>query len=68
MTGVKAFIRDSMPKSWEQALLDHKCIDKFIEQFYQGIAEEKNSVDQDIILNNTYNDCKGLLQLSSIIY
>ena len=42
MTGVKAFIRDSMPKSWEQALLDHKCIDKFIEQFYQGIAEEKN--------------------------
>lgn len=32
------------------------------------IAEEKNSVDQDIILNNTYNDCKGLLQLSSIIY
>ena len=42
MTGVKAFIRDSMPKSWEQALLDHKCMGKFIEQFYQAIAKPKN--------------------------
>ena len=30
------------------------------------IAEEKNSVDQEIILNNTFNDMQGLLQLGQI--
>lgn len=30
------------------------------------VAEKKNSVDQDIILNNTYKDLTGLLKLSLI--
>ena len=42
MTGVKAFIRDNLPKSWEQALRDKKCLGCFIEQFYQAIAKPKN--------------------------
>ena len=42
MTGVKAFIRDNLPKSWEQSLRDYKCLGSFIEQFYQAIAKPKN--------------------------
>ena len=39
---VKKYIRDVLPKSWETALLEKKCLGKFIEQLYQGIAEPKN--------------------------
>ena len=42
MTGVKGFIRDSIPPHWEEALKDHKCLGSFIEQFYQAIAKPKN--------------------------
>ena len=42
MTGVKGFIRDSIPPHWEKALKDHKCLGSFIEQFYQAIAKQKN--------------------------
>ena len=42
MTGVKGYIRDSIPPEWEKALLEHKCILSFIEQFYQAIAKPKN--------------------------
>lgn len=42
MTGVKGFIRDSIPPHWEKALRDYKCIGSFIEQFYQAIAKPKN--------------------------
>ena len=42
MTGVKGFIRDSIPPHWENALKDHKCLGSFIEQFYQAIAKPKN--------------------------
>lgn len=42
MTGVKGFIRDSIPPHWEKALKDHKCLGNFIEQFYQAIAKPKN--------------------------
>ena len=42
MTGVKGFIRDSIPPHWEKALKDHKCLGSFIEQFYQAIAKPKN--------------------------
>ena len=42
MTGVKGFIRDSIPSHWEKALKDHKCLGSFIEQFYQAIAKPKN--------------------------
>lgn len=42
MTGVKGFIRDSIPLHWEKALRDYKCIGSFIEQFYQAIAKPKN--------------------------
>ena len=42
MTGVKGFIRDTIPPHWEKALKDHKCLGSFIEQFYQAIAKPKN--------------------------
>ena len=42
MTGVKGFIRNSIPPHWEKALKDHKCLGSFIEQFYQAIAKPKN--------------------------
>lgn len=42
MTGVKGFIRNSLPPHWEKALRDYKCIGSFIEQFYQAIAKPKN--------------------------
>jgi hypothetical protein len=42
MTGVKGFIRDSLPPHWEKALKDHKCLGNFVEQFYQAIAKPKN--------------------------
>ena len=42
MTGVKGFIRDSIPPHWEKALKDHKCLGSFIKQFYQAIAKQKN--------------------------
>lgn len=42
MTGVKGYIRENIPPSWEYALKECKCIGSFIEQFYQAIAKEKN--------------------------
>lgn len=42
MTGVKGYIRENLPPSWEKALLDKKCILSFIEQFYKAIAKPKN--------------------------
>lgn len=42
MTGVKGFIRDTIPPHWEKALKNHKCLGSFIEQFYQAIAKQKN--------------------------
>ena len=42
MKGVKGYIRETIPPEWEKALLEHKCILSFVEQFYQAIAKEKN--------------------------
>ena len=42
MTGVKGYIRDNLPPSWEKALLDNKALGKFIDQFYNAIVKEKN--------------------------
>lgn len=42
MTGVKGYIRETIPPEWEKALLEHKCVLSFVEQFYQSIAKEKN--------------------------
>lgn len=42
MTGVKGYIRENLPPSWEKALLDKKCILSFVEQFYKAIAKPKN--------------------------
>ena len=42
MTGVKGYIRENLPPLWEKALLEHKCIGSFVNQFYQAIAKEKN--------------------------
>lgn len=42
MTGVKGFIKENIPPSWNYALREHKCLGSFIEQFYQAIVKEKN--------------------------
>ena len=42
MKGVKGYIRENIPKSWEHVLLQKKCIGSFVEQFYQAIAKKKN--------------------------
>ena len=42
MTGVKGYIRENLPKTWEIILLRNKCLGSFIEQFYQAIAKPKN--------------------------
>lgn len=42
MAGVKNFIRDNLPQSWDKVLRDNKCLGSFIEQFYQAIAKQKN--------------------------
>lgn len=42
MTGVKGYIRENIPQSWEHVLLENRCLGRFIEQFYQAIAKRKN--------------------------
>ena len=42
MKGVKGFIQENLPSSWDKALREHKCLGSFIEQFYQAIAKPKN--------------------------
>lgn len=42
MTGVRKFIQDNLPPSWDKVLRDNKCLGSFINQFYNAIAKQKN--------------------------
>lgn len=42
MTGVKGFIADKIPQSWDYILRKKRCYHSFIDQFYEAIAPVKN--------------------------
>lgn len=42
MTGVKGYIQDNLPPSWDKVLRDNKCLGSFVIQFYNAIAKPKN--------------------------
>ena len=42
MTGVRKFIQDNLPPSWDKVLRDNKCLGSFIDQFYNAIANPKH--------------------------
>ena len=42
MTGVRKFIQDNLPPSWDKVLRDNKCLGSFINQFYNAIVKQKN--------------------------
>lgn len=42
MKGVKEFIKDHIPQSWEHVLRKRRCYQNFINQFYEAIAPIKN--------------------------
>lgn len=42
MTGVKGYIQDNLPPSWDKILRDNKKLLSFINQFYNAIAKPKN--------------------------
>lgn len=66
MTGVKGFIKSNIPNHWEKALRDNKCLGSFIEQFYQGIAEEKNK--NRYCFQITMRRARHLLSYHSLAY
>ena len=42
MTGVRKFIQDNLPPSWDKVLRDNKCLGSFVNQFYNAIVKQKN--------------------------
>lgn len=42
MTGVRKFIQDNLPPSWDYVLRKNKCFGSFIDQFYHAIVKPKN--------------------------
>lgn len=40
--GVKGYIKENIPRSWDIILRRNKCLGSFIEQFYQAIVKTKN--------------------------
>lgn len=42
MNGVRKFIQDNLPPSWDKVLRDNKCLGSFINQFYHAIVKQKN--------------------------
>lgn len=42
MTGVRKFIQDNLPPTWDKVLRDNKCLGSFINQFYNAIVKQKN--------------------------
>lgn len=42
MAGVKSYIKDAMPRSWDIVLRKNRCFQSFVDQFYKAIAKEKN--------------------------
>lgn len=42
MKGVRGFIVETMPQSWDFILRKNRCYKSFIDQFYNAIAKEKN--------------------------
>lgn len=41
MKGLKGYIRDNLPESWEHVLRKHKLINKFVNYMYQSIPLNK---------------------------
>lgn len=39
---VKNYIKENIPQSWDYVLRQNKCLERFINQFYDAIAKEKN--------------------------
>ena len=37
MAGVKGYIKENIPRSWDIVLRENRCLGSFIEQFYQAI-------------------------------
>ena len=42
MTGVRKFIQDNLPPSWDKVLRNNKCLGSFVNQFYNAIVKQKN--------------------------
>lgn len=42
MTGVRKFIQDNLPPSWDYVLRKNKCFGSFVDQFYHAIVKPKN--------------------------
>ena len=39
---VKNYIKENLPQSWDYVLRQNRCLERFINQFYDAIAKEKN--------------------------
>ena len=39
---VKNYIKENIPQSWDYVLRQNRCLERFINQFYNAIAKEKN--------------------------
>lgn len=39
---VKNYIKENIPQSWDYVLRQNRCLERFINQFYDAIAKEKN--------------------------
>ena len=39
---VKNYIKENIPQSWDHVLRQNRCLERFINQFYNAIAKEKN--------------------------
>lgn len=42
MTGVRKFIQDNLPPSWDKILRNNRCLGSFVNQFYNAIVKQKN--------------------------
>lgn len=42
MGGVRKYIQDNIPQSWDYVLRQNRCLGSFINQFYNAIVKEKN--------------------------
>ena len=39
---VKNYIKENIPQSWDYVLRQNRCLERFINQFYNAVAKEKN--------------------------
>lgn len=62
MVGVKGYIKDNIPRSWDIILRRNRCLGSFIEQFYQAIAKQKKQ--KSISLQSNNYECQTLHKVS----